>query len=194
MRLPKVVRQMGKIAGEDRVYLEDYAYTYLKGIKREKHGLPVRAALYGHAFRRENKNFYLIYGASCVMEELEYGRDQEEIKKMFFDSYDLIGYVNIYERQEITEGKDGCYLFYESNEAMLNYMLVCYERRNRADARIWESKMETKSNAGLFRRLLQNILLGCAVIIAAASIAAIGDYSGMYGFTFTAARALQDTE
>ena len=31
-------------------------------------------------------------------------------------------------------------------------------------------------------------------IIAAASIAAIGDYSGMYGFTFTAARALQDTE
>ena len=125
MRLPKVVRQMGKITGEDRVYLEDYAYTYLKGIKREKHGLPVRAALYGHAFRRENKNFYLIYGASCVMEELEYGRDQEEIKEMFFDSYDLIGYVNIYERQEIAEGKDGCYLFYETNEAMLNYRLVC---------------------------------------------------------------------
>lgn len=186
---------MGRITGEDRVYLEDYAYTYLNGIKKEKRGLPVRAALYGHAFRRENKNFYLIYGASCVMEELENGRDQDEIKKMFFDSYDLIGYVNIYDRQEITEGKEGCYIFYESNEAMLNYMVACYERKNRMEAGMRESNTGAKSsNAGFLKRLLQNILLGCAVIITAASIAAISDYGGMYGFTLTAASALQETE
>ena len=50
MRLPSVVKQMGKVTGESRVYIEDYVYTYLNEIKKEKNSLPVRVALYGHAF------------------------------------------------------------------------------------------------------------------------------------------------
>lgn len=192
MHLPKVVRQMGRITGENRVYIEDYVYTYLNEMKKENRGFPVRAALYGHAFCREGQNFYLIYGASCVMEELENGRDQDEIQKLFFDSYRLIGYVNIYDRQEIADEKDGCYIFYESNEAMQSYMLSCYERKSKRDA--GEKKAETKSNAGFWKRLIQNILLGCAALIAAVAVASICDYADLCGFTLAAARVLQETE
>lgn len=192
MRLPKVVRQMGRISGENRVYIEDYVYTYLSEIKKERRGFPVRVALYGHAFCKENQNFYLIYGASCIMEELENGRDQDEIKKLFFDSYDLIGYVNIYDRQEIADGKDGCYLFYESNESMQNYMISCYERKNKTPVR--EKETEKGRNTGLLKKLFQNILLGCAAVIVALAVAAIGSYGGMHDFALTAARALQETK
>ena len=132
MRLPSVVKQMGKVTGESRVYIEDYVYTYLNELKKEKNSLPVRVALYGHAFCRENIHYYLIYGASGVVEEMENGRNQEEIGKQFFVGYSLIGYVNIYEKQNLPGTEEGCYIFYESNEAMQNYMLSCFKRKKKS--------------------------------------------------------------
>lgn len=32
MRLPSVVKQMGKVTGESRVYIEDYVYTDRKSV------------------------------------------------------------------------------------------------------------------------------------------------------------------
>ena len=66
MHLPSVVKQMGKVTGENRVYIEDYVYTYLNELKKKKNSLPVRVALYGHAFSRETIHYYLIY-----VEEME---------------------------------------------------------------------------------------------------------------------------
>lgn len=193
MHLPTIVKQMGKVEGESRVYIEDYVYTYLNEIKQKKYGFPVRVALYGHAFSKENKNFYLIYGASCIMEELENGRDQEEIRKKFFDGYSLIGYVNIYDKQEITETENGCYIFYEANVPMQNYMLSCYERKSKA---VIKDENSTESNIGadFYRNLIQKILLGFAAIIAAIAVMTISNYNGMYDFAMMAASALQEVD
>lgn len=193
MNLPAIVKQMGRIEGENRVYIEDYVYTYLNEIKQKKYGFPVRVALYGHAFSKDNKNFYLIYGASCIMEELENGKDQETIRKVFFDGYHLIGYVNIYDKQEITGAENGCYIFYEANVPMQNYMLSCYERKNRA---VDKEKVLIKKNvnADFCRNLLQKMLLAFAAIIAAVSVAIISNYNGMYDFVMMTVNALQEIE
>lgn len=199
MRFPSVVRQMGKVTGENRVYIEDYVYAYLNELKKEKNGLPVRVALYGHAFSREDIHFYLIYGASCIVDEMENGRDQDEIKKLFFNAYSLIGYVNIYERQELPGTEEGCYIFYESNEAMQNYMLSCYKRKNKAgennEAKPADrDKRPDMGKGSVFtyvREILWKIFFCFTIIIAAVAVASISNYRYMYDFTMMAARALQ---
>lgn len=190
MHLPTVVRQMGKVTGENRVYIEDYVYTYLNEIKKEKSNLPVRVALYGHAFCRENIHYYLIYGASGIVDEMENGRDQEEIGKLYFAGYSLIGYVNIYEKQNLPGTEKGCYIFYESNEAMQNYMLSCYKRKSRLKE---EERPKTGEKPGFsnIREFIWKMFLSLTVMMAAVAVAAIDNYRCMYDFTMMAARVLQ---
>lgn len=199
MRLPSVVRQMGKVTGENRVYIEDYVYTYLNELKKEKNSLPVRVALYGHAFCRENIHYYLIYGASGIVEEMENGRDQEEIGKHFFGEYSLIGYVNIYEKQSLPGTEEGCYIFYESNDAMKNYMLSCFKRKNKPgekekiEAKRCEKKQsgEGRFSFSCIRELLWKTFLSLMVMLTATAVTAIDNYRCMYDFTIMAVRVLQ---
>ena len=199
MHLPSVVKQMGKVTGENRVYIEDYVYTYLNELKKEKNSLPVRVALYGHAFSRENIHFYLIYGASAIVEEMEKGRDQEEIRKTFFEDYSLIGYVNIYEKQKLPGTEEGCYVFYEANEAMQNYLISCYKRKDR-----YKENDKTKFQSPNIRRktdwkfihiyikeLLEKAFFCLTVMLTAAAVSAIDNYSCMYDFAMMTVRALQ---
>ncbi|MGN0377305.1 MAG: hypothetical protein ACI4ED_06690 [Suilimivivens sp.] len=199
MHLPSVVRQMGKVTGENRVYIEDYVYTYLNELKKEKNNLPVRVALYGHTFSREDIHFYLIYGASCIVEEMENGRDQDEIRRLFFSAYNLIGYVNIYGKQELPGTEEGCFIFYESNEAMQNYMLSCYKRKNRLKEdpkrkrRDLKVKQETEEIPffAYIKEILQKAFFCLAVMFAATAVAIISNYRCMYDFTMMAVRAVQ---
>ena len=197
MRLPSVVRQMGKVTGENRVYIEDYVYTYLNELKKKKNNLPVRVALYGHAFCRENIHYYFIYGASGIVEEMENGRDQEEIGKLFFGEYSLIGYVNIYEKQNLPGTEEGCYIFYESNEAMKNYMLSCFKRKNRSKEKTAAEgcKKRLSGEGGVsfscIRELLWKTFLSLTVMLTATAVTAIDNYKCMYDFTIMAVRVLQ---
>lgn len=199
MHLPSIVRQMGKVAGENRVYIEDYVYAYLKELKRKQRGFPVRAALYGHAFVKENIHFYLIYGASCITDEMERGRSQEAVQKTFFGAYRLIGYVNLYENQALPSAGEGCYIFYEANEAMQNYLLACRQLKGKDD------KDKDFSGAGgqrlkgflLFtylREILLKTMLCLFTVLTAMAAAIIGNYSSMHEFTMMAAEALHKLE
>lgn len=186
MQLPLIVRQMGKVTGENRVYVEDYVYTYLNELKKKEQGFPIRAALYGHAFSRQGVHFYLIYGASGIVGEMERGRNQEDIHKTFFHEYGLIGYVNLYPGQKLPGTDEGCYIFYETNEAMQNYMISCYKNKGRIK--------ETGENPAFtyIKELLRKAFLGMMTVLSAAAITIINNYSCMYGFTMMAARALQE--
>ena len=95
MKLPEIVRRIGRADGEVRVYVEDYVYTYLEGLRKRKDILPLRAALFGHVIHKDNLCYYMVYGACCVVEELEYGQSEEQIRERFFEDLNLIGYVNI---------------------------------------------------------------------------------------------------
>ena len=77
MRLPWIVRQIGNASGKDRIYIEDYACSFLENCRKEESLLPVRAALYGYALQKEESHIYLIYGVSHIAAELQQGMSQE---------------------------------------------------------------------------------------------------------------------
>lgn len=191
MRLPSIVKQVGTIKGESQVYIEDYVYTYLHRLKKERIRLPIRVALYGHAFSRDDKQFYLIYGASNVVEEMENGRSQESIQEMFFQEYSLIGFVNIYDKKEPPQTGEGCYVFYESNEAMQNYLVSCYKRRDGYSSQGKEMTAMQTGKPFMWVELLRKIGLGAIIIITAVAVTAVNNYGKMHEFVVMIVRAMQ---
>ena len=131
MQLPNIVKQIGKTDGEERVYVEDYVYTYLNELKKEKEIFPVRVALFGSVFQKDEKNFYLVYGASCVIDELECGRDEEQVRKEYFGEHELIGYVNIYGKNHELPGKP-CRIIYYSATIKKKRSVGAAERAGRS--------------------------------------------------------------
>lgn len=206
MQLPDVVKQIGKANGAERVYVEDYVYTYLNELKKEKEIFPLRVALFGHVYHKEVRNFYLVYGAACVIDELEYGRNEEQVRKEYFENYELIGYVNIYGNgQELPGKKEGYYVFYEKNESMQNYLLSCYERRSRRRIGREEEKSGYLKEASALtpKKLnfsigdtIKKIFYGGCIILLALAVTTINEYSKMQGFVEAADRviALGETE
>lgn len=208
MRLPWTVRQIGNDSGKDRIYIEDYACSFLENCRKEESLLPVRAALYGHALQKGENHIYVIYGVSHIAAELEQGRSQEQIREMFFSEYELIGYVNLYAGQTLFEnpasqdssGKAGFFIFYENNEAMQNYMISCNRRKQReqrelcaADEHAKEKVRGRRSRKRLQKEpiFLEALMLVILILLAATASLTIGDYTAMRDFVFTAARALQ---
>ncbi len=207
MQLPDIVKQIGKADEKERVYIEDYVYAYLHGLKSEtgsvgkaaggQGAFPVRAALFGHAFRKEGRKFYLIYGASSVIEELENGKNEEQIRKEYFGEYELIGYVNIYGGgQKMPGRKEGYYIFYEKNEPMQNYLLSCYERKMTGRSRRKRSPGSIKTPVGTGEKrsgignTIKNFFYGGCIIVLAVTAAAINDYDKMNGFMKAADKAI----
>lgn len=188
MQLPEMVRLVGKISGEDRVYMEDYVYTYLHDLKLKVDKIPIRVALFGHVCRCENRKIFMIYGAASVIEELECGRDEEQVRQDFFEEYELIGYVNIYgNKQEWPGKKNGYYIFYESNEPMQNYLIACFERKKRKTAVI-ESPAFSLGDA------IKRLFYGVGILLLTLAVTTINDYDKMYGFVETADRVVTMAE
>ncbi|NBJ91929.1 hypothetical protein [Parablautia muri] len=199
MQLPTMVKQIGKIKGDERVYLEDYVCTYLNELKMGKEVFPLRVALFGHVCRKENRKFYLIFGAASVIDELEYGRNEEQVRKEYFKEYELIGYVNIYgNKQKLPSSKEGYYIFYDKNEAMQNYLIFCYEKNGKheetkADKEKTTEKlihMHRKHSFFSIRDMIKRLIYGSCIIILAIAVSAISDYNKMYGFVEMTGRAV----
>ena len=199
MKIPDIVRRIGRIDETNRVYIEDYAYSYLNGLQAKTDILPLRAALFGHVIQKENACYYMIYGASSIVEELEYGRNEEQIRKEFFEDYELIGYVNIIKnKRPVPEPGKGYFVFYESNEAMQNYLTFCYERekkKKKKDGMIEDfmKPCQEKRRAYAGEMIRQVVVLACVIILAIA-VCAVNDYDKMSGFvemTGEAARGLE---
>lgn len=188
MQLPAMVRLVGKISGEDRVYVEDYVYTYLHELKSDDEKLPIRVALYGHIFQNESRKFFMVYGAASVIDELANGRDEEQVRKEFFEEYELIGYVNIYgNKQEWPGKKNGYYIFYETNEPMQNYLLSCFERKKR-------NPVPAEKSSFSLGEAIRKLFYGACIIILTIAVTTINDYDKMYEFMETADRAVTLTE
>ncbi len=198
MKLPEIVRRIGVTDGEVRVYVEDYVYTYLEELRKRKNILPLRAALFGHVIRKDSLCYYLVYGACCVIDELEYGQSEEQIRKRFFEGFDLIGYVNISkDKQNAAEKNDGYLVFYEANEAMKDYLLYCYQREMRKSslnqepaAVIPHEKHFLEKKKELLINAVKQILCLICILLLATAVSAIGDYDKIHGFVEMTDRAV----
>lgn len=199
MKMPGIVKRIGCIDEKNRVYIEDYVHSYLNGLQAKADVFPLRAALFGHVIRKENTCSYMIYGASSVVEELEYGRNEEQVRKEFFEDYELIGYVNIIKnRQPVPEPGKGYFIFYESNEAMQNYLSFCYERgkkRKNKDRRIGDSTAFFRGKKGVCAgERLRQIFTLVVIFILAMAVCAVNDYDKMYGFVEMTGEAVRGLE
>lgn len=206
MKLPEFTRKVGAAEDKNRVYVEDYVYAYLNGLRERRDILPIRAALYGKSFKDEEKCYYFVYGAACLSDELLYGRKEEQTRQKFFEAYELIGYVTVCrEKQLFSKENGGYYIFYESNEAMQGYLLFCSEGKNRqpqpeADKQqqkradklgvVQKGKSISFFDGRFFGELLQRIFYGICIVLMAAALTAINDHEKMNGFVELAEKAI----
>ena len=198
MKLPSVIMQVGETDGESRVYIEDYAYSYLKELKSRKDGAGSRAVLFGQICDKEHEKKYFIYGAACETEEFIRGRDEEQIREIFFPDWEKIGYVNIPGgNSPKPEKRSGYCIFYDSNEGMQNYLLSCYNRETAEDVSLEEKEklkdiwMKGQRKGRCFiGSFFQKLLCALAVFLLGIAITTIDEYHEMYGFVEAAERAV----
>lgn len=70
VKLPKNVRQIGEIKSRQKIYMEDYVYTFLKKIARNPHGDETAAILYGSCHWTE-QGVYLFIRSALQIRDLE---------------------------------------------------------------------------------------------------------------------------
>ncbi|MDE6202538.1 MAG: hypothetical protein K2G19_03575 [Lachnospiraceae bacterium] len=139
-----------------------------------------------------------------MIDELECGRDEEQVRKEYFQEHELIGYVNIYSKNhELPGKKEGYYVFYEKNEAMQNYLLFCYQRKEKESSVRGMSRQSASGDMPpllpkrwtvLVGDTIRKIFYGGCIIILAAAVTAVNDYGKMNGFVEAADRAMAMAE
>jgi LysM repeat protein len=140
MELPKNVTQIGEADPHCKIYVEDYAVSFLKQLNKDALNKDVSAAVYGYTQKEGDISYIFIYGAGRLdqlqreVRHLSQAQlqEMEKIRKKYFLSYELMGYLilngemiegmYIYE-QGICRYTAGYAQFYEKNDSMLAYML-----------------------------------------------------------------------
>ena len=69
-RIPNNIRQIGEITGTQKIYIEDYAYTYLSRIATENSHKGMAAILMGQSNWKDG-NSYLFVKSAVALEEME---------------------------------------------------------------------------------------------------------------------------
>ena len=115
-RLSQVI-QMGEIREDFHIYIEDYAYTYLK---KQKGKDITKYFLYGEIEKEDSVEKLYVYGIG----------EKPKLEQSYFKEYYPIGYLKIKQEKAYwisLKGKEeeitGCYLFYASNQAMQEYLV-----------------------------------------------------------------------
>lgn len=181
--LPEVIRQIGEISVNSNVYIEDYAYSYLRKLKQQAIEEPMRAAMYGRTFQKEGKCIYLIYGVAPI----------EDMADSFFSDYKLLGYVNFGQSRDEIKQQKGCYVFCENNDAMQEYLLAKQKKQDFVKGQ--DSYVETKRRDGdrifIITQMIQKLLLTIMLLIAVMTVVIINHYDRMCEFAMMIAKAAQ---
>ena len=189
MELPKHTTQVGTIAANKKMYLEDYCISYMKQLTEEFPEDRKQIALYGTVEKEKSVEYTFVYGAALLgkgrgrTDSLTNSQkdEAESIRKEFFSDYQLVGIVistdavneNIFWLGNGNKSipMDGYYIFYDTNEAMLNFMMenqkeerefdldpvimkkadMDREKRERAD----REKLEAQQKSGKYRKKMQ---------------------------------------
>lgn len=140
MDLPKNITQIGEVNPHCKIYVEDYAISFLKQLNKIASDKDMAVALYGNIKKEGDINYIFIYGAGkldFLQKEVRHLsqaqlQEMEKLRRKYFQEHELVGYrllngemiegVHIYE-QGICRYIAGYAQFYEKNDSMLAYML-----------------------------------------------------------------------
>lgn len=101
--IPNNIRQIGENKGHQKIYMEDYAYTFLKRMSREDTETGCAAILLGEAKWKDSTSYIFIRSALKIEEaeitaehmpfsDLVWGEIHKDIEK-FFPDQEIIGWV-----------------------------------------------------------------------------------------------------
>ncbi len=101
-RIPNNIRQIGEITGTQKIYIEDYAYTYLCRISTENSHKGIAAILMGQSNWKDG-NSYLFVKSAVALEDMEVSEEhlaftQEiwnhvyEKNKEYFSEQEVVGW------------------------------------------------------------------------------------------------------
>lgn len=140
MDLPKNITQIGEVNPQCKIYVEDYAVSFLKQLNKIAANKDMAVALYGNTRKEGDISYIFIYGAGkldFLQKEVRHLsqaqlQEMERLRRKYFQGYELVGYkllngemiegVHVYE-QGICRYIAGYAQFYEKNDNMLAYML-----------------------------------------------------------------------
>lgn len=140
MDLPKNITQIGEVNPHCKIYVEDYAISFLKQLNKIASDKDMAVALYGNIKKEGDVSYIFIYGAGkldFLQKEVRHLsqaqlQEMEKLRRKYFQEHELVGYrllngemiegVHIYE-QGICRYIAGYAQFYEKNDSMLAYML-----------------------------------------------------------------------
>ena len=141
MELPKHTTQVGTIAANKKLYLEDYCISYMKQLGEEHPDERKQIALFGTVEKEKSVEYAFAYGAALLgcgkgrTDSLTNSQKEEaeSVREEYFPDYQLLGVVistdsvdeNVYWLGNGNKSipLDGYYIFYDKNEAMLNFMM-----------------------------------------------------------------------
>lgn len=141
MELPKHTTQVGTIAANKKLYLEDYCISYMKQLTEEFPEERKQIALFGIVEKDKNVEYVQVYAAALLgkgrgrTDSLTNSQkaEAESIREEYFPDYQLVGVVistdavneNVYWLGNGNKSipMDGYYIFYDKNDAMLNFMM-----------------------------------------------------------------------
>lgn len=140
MDLPKNITQIGEINHSCKIYVEDYAVSYIKQLNG--HALDKGLAVGMYGVRKEEGGItYLFFYGACKLNFLQKEtrhlsqavlQEAEKARKNYFAEYDFLGYrllngemvegFHVYE-QGVCRYVEGYAQFYEKNDSMLRFMV-----------------------------------------------------------------------
>lgn len=141
MELPKHTTQVGTIAANKKLYLEDYCISYMKQLGEMYPEDRKQIALFGIVEKEKSIEYAFAYGAAMLgrgkgrTDSLTNSQKEEaeSFREEYFPDYQLLGVViatdavdeNVYWLGNGNKAipLDGYYIFYDKNEAMLNFMM-----------------------------------------------------------------------
>ena len=101
MELPKHTTQVGTIAANKKMYLEDYCISYMKQLTEEFPEDRKQIALYGTVEKEKSVEYAFVYGAALLgkgrgrTDSLTNSQkdEAESIREEYFSDYQLVGVV-----------------------------------------------------------------------------------------------------
>lgn len=140
MDIPKNVTQIGEINHSCKIYVEDYAVSYIKQLNGHALDKELAVGMYGVRREEGGVTYLFLYGASklnFLQRETRHLsqavlQEAEKVRKKYFAEYDFLGYrllngemvegFYVYE-QGVCRYVEGYAQFYEKNDSMLRFMV-----------------------------------------------------------------------
>jgi len=140
MELPRNITQVGETDRNCKIYVEDYAVSYMKQMNKFAEEKEIAVALYGKMTVEDQITYCFVYGACRIqsvsgqVRHLSQAQNQEieRMRKKYFPEQTFLGYqilngemiegFRIYDQNSCRYVK-GYACFFEKNDAMLAYML-----------------------------------------------------------------------